>query len=94
MNVRGGSSVFSAGSATIDHIRDWYLGTDKIVSMGVCSEGDYGIPKGLWSSFPVTCKNSKYEIVKNVPVSEFCKEKIHETVKELEEEYYFYFQKE
>jgi hypothetical protein len=45
--------------------------------MGVCSVGDYGVPKGLWSSFPVKCsKGFKYEIIKNVPISEFCKNKI------------------
>ena len=90
--MRGGSSVFSAASATIDHLRDWYLGSDKITSMGVPSEGDYDIPKGLWTSLPVKCKgNFKYEIVRDVPLSNFCKEKIKGTVKELEEEYYFYF---
>jgi malate/lactate dehydrogenase len=54
--------------------------------MGVVSEGDYGIPKGLWSSFPVRCRKFGYEIVRDVEVSEFCKGKIGETVKELEEE--------
>lgn len=57
MNVRGSSSVFSAASATIDHLRDWFLGTKKIVSMGVVSRGDYNIPAGLWTSLPVRCKN-------------------------------------
>jgi len=94
LSVRGGSSVFSAANAVIDHLRDWYLGSDRITSMGVVSEGDYGIPKGLWTSLPVRCKgNFQYEIVRDVPLSEFCKGKIAETVKELEEEYYFYFKK-
>lgn len=60
MQVRGGSSVFSAASAVVDHLRDWYLGSEDIVSMGVQSEGDYGIEAGLWSSFPVRCKKFSY----------------------------------
>lgn len=86
LQVRGGSSVFSAANAVIDHLRDWYVGSNSIVSLGVVSEGDYGIPKGLWSSFPVRCKNFSYEIVKDVPLSEYCHKKISETVKELQEE--------
>lgn len=66
LDVRGGSSVFSAANAVIDHLRDWYRGSDKIVSMGVVSNGDFGIPKGLWSSFPVRCKNFTFEIVKGI----------------------------
>lgn len=94
LTVRGGSSVFSAANAVIDQLRDWYLGTNRVVSMGVVSEGDYNIPKGLWTSLPVRCKgNFQYEVIKNVPLSDYCKGKITETVKELEEEYYFYFQK-
>ena len=58
--MRGGSSVFSAASSVIDHLRDWYCGTDKIVSMGVMSHGEYGIPVGLWTSLPVRCKNFTY----------------------------------
>ena len=58
MKVRGASSVCSAASAVIDHLKDWYLGTNgKIVSMGVVSNGQYGITKGLIASFPVTCKH-------------------------------------
>ena len=82
MQVRGGSSVFSAANAVADHLRDWYLGSNKVVSMGVVSEGDYNIPKGLWTSLPVRCLgNFKYEIIRDVPVSDFCKGKIVETVK-------------
>lgn len=94
MKVRGGSSVFSAASAVIDHLHDWYTGSDRVLSMGVHSEGDYDIPKGLWTSLPVRCVgNFKYEIIRDCPLSQYCKGKIKETVKELEEEYYFYFQK-
>jgi len=70
LKIRGGSSVFSAASATIDHLRDWYIGTnEEIVSMGVVSDGSYGIPKGLFASFPVRCKNFEWEIVKGVNLS-------------------------
>jgi malate dehydrogenase len=54
--------------------------------MGVISEGDYGVPKGLWSSFPVKCKDFNYEIVKDIPLSEYCRARIGESVKELQEE--------
>lgn len=56
----GRSSVFSAANAVVDHLRDWYMGTDKIVSMGVMSHGEYDIPAGLWTSLPVKCKNFEY----------------------------------
>ena len=49
--------MFSAACATIDHLMDWYVGTEKIVSMGVRSCGEYGIPAGLWTSLPVRCHN-------------------------------------
>ena len=81
MQIRGGSSVFSAAKAVVDHLRDWCNGSERVVSMGVVSEGDYGIPEGIWSSFPVRCKDFKYEIIKDYPISKFCQEKIAETVK-------------
>ncbi len=83
---RGGSSVFSAASATIDHLRDWYCGTDKITSMGVVSNGEYGVPKGVWSSFPVTCKNFEYKVIEGINLTDFCRDKIKATSKELLEE--------
>jgi len=85
LKARGNSSVFSAANAVKDHLRDWYKGTDKYVSMGVISEGDYGIPKGLWTSLPVICKNFSYTVVKNIELTEFCKGKIAVTVKELQD---------
>ena len=70
MQARGGSSVFSAANAVVDHLRDWYCGSTRITSMGVLSEGDYNIPKDLISSFPVRClPNFKYKIVKDFPLS-------------------------
>lgn len=86
MNARKNSSVFSAANAVKDHLHDWYFGTENIVSMGVCSEGDYDIPKGVWTSLPVKCKNFTYEILKDVKLSEFCKLKIAITAKELADE--------
>jgi malate/lactate dehydrogenase len=81
LNVRGGSSVFSAACAIVDHLRDWCFGTDRVVSMGVVSRGEYGVPVGLWSSFPVRCKNFRYEVIKNYELSSFCKECLGKTVK-------------
>lgn len=87
LNVKGTSSVFSAANAVIDHLRDWYHGTSgRVVSMGVVSQGEYGIAKGLWTSLPVTCHNFEYEVVKGIELSEFCIAKIKETVTELQEE--------
>ena len=65
--------MFSAANAVVDHLRDWYHGTDKVVSMGVVSDGSYGVPAGLWSSFPVTIKNGNYQIVQGYELSDFCK---------------------
>jgi len=87
LKVRGGSSVFSAASATIDHLRDWYCGTNgEIVSMGVVSDGSYGVPKGVFSSFPVRCREFEWEIVHGVELSDFCHQKIRITANELMEE--------
>ena len=70
MQARGGSSVFSAANAVVDHLRDWYVGSTRIVSMGVVSEGDYNVPENLISSFPVHClPNFNYKIVKDFPLS-------------------------
>ncbi len=81
LEARGGSSVFSAASAVIDHLKDWYLGSKAVVSMGIKSNGSYDIPEGLWSSFPVRCTgNFKYEIITEYKLSEFGTEKIKQTV--------------
>ena len=76
--------MFSAANAVIDHLRDWFWGTSKIVSMGVMSKGEYGIPAGLWTSLPVTCSDFEYKVVEGLDLSDFCREKIQKTVKELE----------
>ncbi|KAG8363414.1 hypothetical protein BUALT_Bualt19G0019900 [Buddleja alternifolia] len=82
------SSALSAASSACDHIRDWVLGTPKgtWVSMGVYSDGSYGIPAGLIYSFPVTCKNGDWSIVQGLKIDEFSREKMDATAKELAEE--------
>jgi malate dehydrogenase len=87
IEARGLSSAASAANAAIDHMRDWALGTNgKWVTMGVASNGDYGIPKDVMFGFPVTTANGKYEIVKGLPIDAFSQERIDKTLKELQEE--------
>ena len=86
--ARGASSAASAANAAIDHVRTWALGTsgDDWVSMGVYSDGSYGIEKGLIYSFPVRTKNGKWEIVQGLSIDEFSQQKMKATEKELIEE--------
>jgi len=86
--ARGASSAASAASAAIDHMRSWALGTQagEWVTMGIPSDGSYGIEKGLIYGFPVTCSNGKYTIVQGLELNEFSKQKMMETQKELQEE--------
>ena len=87
IEARGLSSAASAANAAIDHMRDWVLGTNgKWVTMGVPSNGDYGIPKDIMFGFPVTTANGKYEVVKGLPIDAFSQERINKTLKELQEE--------
>jgi malate/lactate dehydrogenase len=89
IDVLGKSSAASAANAAVEHVRDWFLGTKEgeFVSMGVVSDGSYGVTKGLVYSFPVRCKaGGEYEIVQGLEVSEFSREKFKVTEKELEEE--------
>ena len=88
IEARGLSSAASAANAAIDHIRDWSLGTKAgdWVTMGIPSDGSYGIPEGIIFGYPVTCKDGKYEIVKGIEISEFSRKKIDATLKELHEE--------
>ncbi|WP_062997768.1 malate dehydrogenase [Nocardia mikamii] len=83
--ARGASSAASAASAAIDHIHDWVLGTatDDWVSMAVPSDGSYGVPEGLISSFPVTCAGGEYSIVPDLEIGEFSRERIDLSVAEL-----------
>ena len=89
IKARGASSAASAANAAIAHVRTWALGTDENdwVSMGVYSNGEYGIAEGLIYSFPVTCANGDWSIVEGVDVSsDFSKEKMAATEQELSEE--------
>ncbi len=88
IEARGSSSAASAAAATIDHTRDWLAGTAKgdWTSMVVPSDGSYGVPEGLMSSFPVTTTGGHWAIVRNLEVDAFSRERIDASVAELEEE--------
>ncbi|MBB5015846.1 malate dehydrogenase [Rehaibacterium terrae] len=87
IEARGLSSAASAANAAIDHIRDWVLGTDgKWVTMGIPSDGSYGIPQDVMFGYPVICRDGEYEIVQGLEIDEFSRERINKTLAELEEE--------
>ncbi len=86
IEARGASSAASAANAAIDHMHDWVLGSDGVVSMGVYSDGSYGIAEGLIYSFPVTCQDGAWQIVQGREISEFSREKMTATEAELIEE--------
>ena len=88
IKARGASSAASAANAAIDHMHDWVLGTegDDWVSMGIYSDGSYGITEGLIYSFPCRCKDGEWEIVQDLPINAFSQEKMKATEAELTEE--------
>jgi len=87
IEARGLSSAASAANAAIDHMHDWVLGTNgKWVTMGVPSNGEYGIPKDVIYGFPVTCQNGEYKIVEGLEIDEFSRERMDHTLNELLEE--------
>ncbi|MGA1370073.1 MAG: malate dehydrogenase [Pseudomonadales bacterium] len=86
IKARGASSAASAANAAIDHMRDWALGSQGVVSMGVYSDGSYGIQQGLIYSFPVTCQGGDWSIVQGRDISSFSREKMSATETELSEE--------
>ena len=86
IEARGASSAASAANAAIDHMRDWALGSDAVLSMGVYSDGSYGVAEGLIYSFPVTCSGGDWRIVQRVEVNAFSQEKMDATETELTEE--------
>jgi malate dehydrogenase len=88
IQARGLSSAASAANAAMDHVRDWISGTREgdWVSMGIPSEGSYGIPEGVIYGYPVTCRNGAYEIVKGIDVSDFSRARMQASLKELQEE--------
>nr|WP_201468708.1 malate dehydrogenase [Microbacterium hydrocarbonoxydans] len=86
IRVRGSSSVASAASAAIDHVRDWVRGTDDWTSAGVVSHGEYGVPAGLISSFPVRAIDGEWRIVEGLEMSDQARARIDASIAELVEE--------
>jgi len=87
IEARGLSSAASAANAAIDHMRDWALGTQgRWTTMGIPSDGSYGIPEGIMYGFPVICANGEYEMVKGLEIDAFSRERMDFTLKELLEE--------
>lgn len=88
IEARGLSSAASAANAAIDHVRTWALGSAEgdWVSMAIPSDGSYGVPEGLMSSFPVTCSNGEYSIVQGLDIDDFSRARIDASVAELAEE--------
>ena len=86
IEARGLSSAASAANAAIDHMRDWCLGSDDWVTMGVPSDGSYGIPTGIVFGFPCECKGGEYTIIQGLEIDEYSREKINKTLKELTDE--------
>ena len=87
IEARGLSSAASAANAAIDHMRDWALGTNgKWVTMGIPSNGEYGIPKDVMFGYPVTCANGEYKIVEGLTIDAFSQECINKTLAELQGE--------
>ncbi|MEO6226243.1 MAG: malate dehydrogenase, partial [Thermomonas sp.] len=87
IEARGLSSAASAANAAICHVRDWVLGTDgEWVTMGVPSDGSYGIPEGIIYGVPVTCANGEYTRIEDLPIDDFSRAAMDKTLAELEEE--------
>jgi malate dehydrogenase len=87
IEARGLSSAASAANAAIDHMRDWVTGTNgRWITMGIASDGSYGIPDGTIYGFPVTCAGGKFQMVKGLEIDEFSRGKMDATLKELMEE--------
>jgi malate dehydrogenase len=86
IEARGASSAASAANAAIDHVHDWALGSDGVVSMGVYADGSYDVEAGLIYSFPVTCSGGDWQIVQGIEVNEFSRARMDATAAELTEE--------
>ena len=88
IEARGASSAASAASAAIDHMRDWFLGSNgDWVTMGIPSDGSYGVPEGIICGMPVVCDGKGgYEVVQGLEFDEFSRQKLEATVKELQDE--------
>ncbi len=86
IEARGLSSAASAANAAIDHVHDWVLGSDEWVTMGVPSDGSYGIPKGMIFGFPCECTDGDYKIIQGLEIDAYSRDKINITLKELDDE--------
>ncbi len=88
IEARGASSAASAANAAVDHVRDWVMGTAEgdWVSMGIPSDGSYGVDEGVIFGFPVTCSGGSYEIVQGLDLNDFSKSRLDVTVNELQDE--------
>ena len=88
IKARGASSAASAASAAIDHVRDWFRGSPQgdWLSMGIPSDGSYGIPEGVIYSYPVVCRGGQFEIVQGLAIDEFSRQRMDATHRELLEE--------
>jgi len=86
IDARGASSAASAANAAIDHMHDWALGSDGIVSMGVYSDGSYGVDQGLIYSYPVRCSQGDWAVEQGLEINDFSRKKMDATAAELEEE--------
>ncbi len=86
IEARGASSAASAANAAIDHMRDWALGSPSILSMGVYSDGSYGVDPGLIYSYPVRCEGGDWEIIQDIEINDFSRSKMDATAAELAEE--------
>jgi malate dehydrogenase len=87
IEARGASSAASAANAALDHMRDWIIGSDgRWVSMGVPSDGSYGIPQRMICSVPVTCADGKYQRVTGLAIDDFARKMIDRTCAELSDE--------
>jgi malate dehydrogenase len=86
IEARGASSAASAANAAIDHVHDWVLGADGLVSMAVPSDGSYAVPEGLISSFPCTCRDGRHEIVQGLDIDDYSRSKIDASAAELADE--------
>jgi malate dehydrogenase len=86
IEARGSSSAASAANAAIDHVNDWVTGNVDWVSMGISSDGAYGIPEGLICGFPCICTDGQWEIVEGLELDDFSRAKIDASVAELTDE--------
>ena len=85
--ARGRGSAASAASAAVDHIRDWVMGTDeRWVTMGIASDGSYGVPQEIICGVPVVCAGGSYQLVRDVDLNDFSRERLARSVAELDEE--------